>query len=45
MNLYAASSGGRSWEAGLVTWEKSTLNAIVGSIRRIQDNIETKAIA
>lgn len=36
MNLYASSSGGRSWEAGFVTWEERAVNAVIQSIQRIQ---------
>lgn len=43
MNLYAASSGGRSWEAGLVTWEEETVSAVVQSIQRIHSSPETVA--
>ena len=43
MNLYAASSGGRSWEAGLVTWEETTVSAVVQSILKIQSSPETVA--
>jgi len=43
MNLYAASSGGRSWEAGLVTWEERTASAVVQSILKIQSSPETVA--
>ena len=32
MNFFAASSGGASWEAGLVTTERSTVQSIAGSI-------------
>ncbi|MHA1278507.1 MAG: phospholipase D-like domain-containing protein [Candidatus Helarchaeota archaeon] len=41
MNFHSGSSGGRSWEAGLITWEEGVINSIVKSIQRIQYSPET----
>lgn len=41
MNFISSSSGGRSWEAGMVTWEEGTVNSITKSIQDIIDAPET----
>jgi phosphatidylserine/phosphatidylglycerophosphate/cardiolipin synthase-like enzyme len=44
MNFYSASSGGASWEAGLVTAEKTVVEAIANSILELLERPETKEI-
>lgn len=44
MNFYSASSGGASWEAGLVTTEKTVVEAIANSILELLERLETKEI-
>lgn len=42
MNFISSSSGGRSWEVGVVTWQEGTVNSIAKSIQNIIDSPETK---
>jgi hypothetical protein len=44
MNFYSGSSGGASWEAGLVTAEKTVVEAITNSILELLERPETKEI-
>lgn len=37
MNFYSGSSGGRTWEAGLVTTQDTTVKSIVNSINKLQE--------
>jgi phosphatidylserine/phosphatidylglycerophosphate/cardiolipin synthase-like enzyme len=43
MNFISSSSGGKSWEAGMVTWQKNNVESIGGSIQKIIDGPETKS--
>jgi phosphatidylserine/phosphatidylglycerophosphate/cardiolipin synthase-like enzyme len=42
MNFISSSSGGKSWEAGLVTWKEGTVNSIAKSIQNIMGAPETR---
>jgi len=42
MNFIVSSSGGRSWEAGMVTWEEGAVNSTAEAIQKILDAPETK---
>lgn len=42
MNFISSSSGGRSWEVGVVTWQEGTVNSIAKSIQNIIDAPETR---
>jgi hypothetical protein len=42
MNFISSSSGGKSWEAGLVTWKEWIVNSITKSIQNILDSPETR---
>jgi phosphatidylserine/phosphatidylglycerophosphate/cardiolipin synthase-like enzyme len=41
MNFYAASSGGKSWEAGLVTIEETVVEAVINSILTLVEKPES----
>lgn len=38
MNFYSGSSGGRTWEAGLVSIEEAVIKSVVKSIRKLQNS-------
>jgi len=42
MNFISSSSGGRSWEVGVVTWQEGTVNSIAKSIQNVIDAPETR---
>jgi phosphatidylserine/phosphatidylglycerophosphate/cardiolipin synthase-like enzyme len=42
MNFYCGSSGGKSWEAGIVTQEQTVVEPIVSKILKILEKHETK---
>jgi hypothetical protein len=41
MNFYAASSGGKSWEAGLVTIEETVVESIINAILTLIERPES----
>ncbi len=43
MNFISSSSGGKSWEAGIVTWQEGIVNFIERSIQNIINATETRA--
>jgi phosphatidylserine/phosphatidylglycerophosphate/cardiolipin synthase-like enzyme len=42
MNFYSGSTGGRTWEAGLITTENKTVKSIVDSINKLQEKLGRK---
>lgn len=42
MNFTSSSSGGKAWEAGIVTWQQGIVNSISKSIKNIIDDPDTK---
>jgi hypothetical protein len=44
MNFYSGSSGGASWEAGLVSMEKTVVESIVDSILGLLEKPESKEL-
>jgi hypothetical protein len=42
MNFYSSSSGGRTWEAGIVSTEETVVGAIVNSINKLQEKPKRK---
>lgn len=42
MNFTSSSSGGKAWEAGVVTWQQGIVNSILEAIKKIIDDPDTK---
>ncbi len=42
MNFISSSSGGRAWEAGLVTWQEGIVDSVATSIKNIISDTETR---
>ena len=42
MNFYVGSTGGRTWEAGLITTENKTVKSIADSINKLQEKLRRK---
>ncbi len=42
MNFYSGSSGGASWEAGLISVEETVVESIVNSILELLEKPESK---
>ena len=42
MNFTSSSSGGKAWEAGVVTWQQGIVNSILEAIKNIIDDPDTK---
>ena len=42
MNFTSSSSGGKAWEAGVITWQQGIVNSILNSIKNIIEDTDTK---